>query len=136
MSSKIHVSLDVTNVEESAKFYSVLFDMNPTKLKSDYAKFDVDNPAINLTMNKGNPCCVQGLNHMGIRVEQIEQVVAAKQRLESAGYRTTDEMNTTCCYAAQDKIWTKDPNGYRWEVYIFKGDTVDANAAESTCCAK
>jgi catechol 2,3-dioxygenase-like lactoylglutathione lyase family enzyme len=136
MSSKVHVSLDVTNIEESARFYSVLFDMNPTKLKADYAKFDVENPAINLTMNKGNPCCVQGLNHMGIRVEKIEQVLAAKQRLESAGYRTSDEMGTTCCYAAQDKIWAKDPNGYRWEVYIFKGDTVDANAAESTCCAK
>jgi predicted enzyme related to lactoylglutathione lyase len=150
MSSKVHVSLDVTNIEESARFYSVLFDMNPTKLKSDYAKFDVENPAINLTMNKGNPCCVQGLSHMGIRVENIEQVLSAKQRLESAGFSTSDEMGTTCCYAVQDKIWAKDPNGVRWEVYIFKGDadksgqtTTGESAKEAaqlrealTCCVK
>ena len=27
-------------------------------------------------------------------------------------------MNTTCCYALQDKIWVTDPNGIRWEVFL------------------
>src|SRR5438445_8356236 len=100
--SKVHVSLDVENLAESVRFYSVLFDTAPTKVKPKYAKFDLEEPSLNLTMNESKPCCIQGLNHMGIRVESIEQVLAAKKRLESAGFVTSHEMGTTCCYAVQD----------------------------------
>ncbi|MDP9262953.1 MAG: VOC family protein [Acidobacteriota bacterium] len=126
MNPKLHISLDVKNVEESVRFYSALFDAPPTKLKPGYAKFDLDQPAINLTMQQATHCCLQGLSHMGLRVDATEQVLAVKQRLNAAGIPTLDEMNTTCCYAVQDKIWLTDPTGYRWEVYVFKGDTETA----------
>jgi catechol 2,3-dioxygenase-like lactoylglutathione lyase family enzyme len=126
MSPKLHLSLDVRNVEESVRFYSALFDAPPTKLKPGYAKFDLDQPAINLTMQQATHCCLQGLSHMGLRVDSTEEVLAVKQRLNAAGIPTLDEMNTTCCYAVQDKIWLTDPTGYRWEVYVFKGDTETA----------
>ena len=126
MNSKLHVSLDVKNVEESVRFYSALFDAPPTKLKPGYAKFDLDQPAINLTMQQATHCCLQGLSHMGLRVDATEEVLAVKHRLNAAGIPTLDEMNTTCCYALQDKIWLTDPTGYRWEVYVFKGDTETA----------
>lgn len=126
MNPKLHVSLDVKNVEESVRFYSALFDAPPTKLKPGYAKFDLDQPAINLTMQQASHCCLQGLSHMGVRVGSTDEVLAVKQRLNAAGIQTLDEMNTTCCYAAQDKIWLTDPTGYRWEVYVFKGDTETA----------
>ena len=122
MNPRLHVSLDVNNLEESVRFYSVLFDGQPAKLKPGYAKFDLENPGLVLTLQESSPCCIQGLSHMGIRVESLEQVLAAKQRLESAGISIREEMNTTCCYAEQDKIWAADPTGYRWEVYVFKGD--------------
>jgi len=143
MNSKAHVSIDVENLERSIEFYSVLFDTPPTKVrpqtKPTYAKFDLDEPSLNLTMNERAACCIQGLNHMGIRVDSIEQVLAAKARLEAAGFKTSDGMGTTCCYAVQDKIWAKDPNGIRWEVYLFKSDAETANgSAENAepCCAK
>src|SRR5438445_10153868 len=101
--SKVHVSLDVENLAESVRFYSVLFDTPPTKVKPKYAKFDLEDPSLNLTMNERAACCIQGLSHMGIRVDSIEQVLAAKSRLEAAGFKTSDEMETTCCYAAQAK---------------------------------
>lgn len=132
--SKLHVSLDVENLEESIAFYSTLFGQAPTKVRAGYAKFDVADPAVNVTMQEAKPCCVSGLSHLGIVVENIETVLAAKQRLKSAGYLTKDEMDSTCCYALQDKVWVKDPTGYEWEVYIFKGDTADAAPAASTCC--
>ncbi|MGH9492596.1 MAG: ArsI/CadI family heavy metal resistance metalloenzyme [Terriglobales bacterium] len=122
MNPKMHVSLDVKNVEESVRFYSALFDAPPTKVKPGYAKFDLDQPAINLTMQQATHCCLQGLSHMGVRVNSTEEVLAVKQRLNAAGIRTLDEMDTTCCYAVQDKIWLTDPTGYRWEVYVFKGN--------------
>ncbi|MGH9554738.1 MAG: ArsI/CadI family heavy metal resistance metalloenzyme [Terriglobales bacterium] len=127
MTSKVHVSLDVNDIEESARFYSALFAMPPTKLKPGYAKFDVAEPAINLTLQESRHCCLQGLSHMGIRVDSTNDVLAFKQRLEQAGIKTLDEMNTTCCYAVQDKLWISDPTGYRWEVYVFKGDTETAH---------
>ena len=141
MNAKLHLSLDVENVEESVRFYSALFDAPPTKLKPGYAKFDLDQPAVNLTMQQASHCCLQGLSHLGLRVDSTEQVFAARERLNAAGLQTRDEMNTTCCHAVQDKIWLTDPTGYRWEVYVFKGDvevseTPQAQPAgtASACC--
>jgi catechol 2,3-dioxygenase-like lactoylglutathione lyase family enzyme len=123
MTSKVHVSLDVNDIEESVRFYSALFAMTPTKVKPGYAKFDVAEPAVNLTLQESRHCCLQGLSHMGIRVDSTEDVLAFKRRLEQAGIETANEMNTTCCYAVQDKIWITDPTGFRWEVYAFKRDS-------------
>jgi predicted enzyme related to lactoylglutathione lyase len=137
MASKVHVSLDVKNLEESVRFYSTLFTTTPTKVKPGYAKFDLENPAVNLTLEEHKPCCITGVSHLGVRVESIEEVLAAKTRLSEAGFTTEDEMNTTCCYAVQDKIWAQDPTGYRWEVYIFKQDSEQAfetPKAEAVCC--
>ena len=137
MNPKVHVSLDVSDLEESIRFYSALFGAEPTKLKPGYAKFDLDHPAINLTMQQAEHCCLQGLNHMGIRVESNAEIQSYKSRLLSAGIRVEDEVNTTCCHALQDKIWAKDPSGYRWEVYVFKADVEDSKTETVTahaCC--
>lgn len=132
MTSKVHVSLDVNSIEDSVRFYSALFGMTPTKLKPGYAKFDVPDPAVNLTLQESRHCCLQGLSHMGIRVESTSDVLAFQQRLEQAGIKTATEVNTTCCDAAQDKVWVYDPTGFRWEVYACKGDSEAEHAfAES-----
>ena len=122
MNPKLHISLDVENIEDSVRFYSLFFNAAPTKLKLGYAKFDLDRPAVNLTMQKASHCCLQGLSHMGIRVESTAEVLAYKERLTQAGVSVEDEMQTVCCHALQDKIWVKDPSGYRWEIYVFNGD--------------
>jgi hypothetical protein len=94
-----------------------------------------------LTLNQRPGHTANGPNHMGVRVKGIEQVLAAKARLENSGYTTADEMGTTCCYAVQDKIWATDPNGYRWEVYVFHGDAEQfgkspvLEEAGVACCA-
>src|SRR4051812_39041227 len=121
-SLKLHVSLDVKNLEESIRFYSTLFDMQPTKLRPGYAKFDAEFPAVNLALQQKEHCCLQGLSHMGIRVPSLAEVSATKSRLNAAGFNTEDEMGSTCCSALQDKVWVEDPSGYRWEVYVFRGD--------------
>ncbi len=125
MNPKTHISLDVTNLERSLTFYSTLFGMPPTKVKPGYAKFDVAEPGLVLALQekKGFCDCICGLNHLGIRVASTEQVLAVRARLQAAGLATFDEMNTTCCYAVQDKIWVTDPSGYKWETYVFKGDS-------------
>lgn len=144
---KVHVALNVNDVDESVKFYRTMFGVDPIKLKPGYAKFDITEPALNLTLNYEGAVKDRGaLNHLGIQVDSTAAVIEAKGRLEAAGLATFDEMNTDCCHALQDKIWVTDPNGYRWEVFVVKiGDTSpelslslseSANPAQAqSCCA-
>jgi hypothetical protein len=89
-------------------------------------------------MQEKRHCCLQGLSHMGLRVATPEEMAEIQKRLQAAGYMTLDERDTTCCYALQDKFWVSDPTGYRWEVYILKADTEQADnaALPQSCCAK
>ena len=144
---KVHVALNVNDIEKSAKFYRAMFGTEPVKLKPGYAKFDVAEPALNLTLNYVGEVKERGaLNHLGVQVFSTDAVLAARERLQTAGLATFDEMGTDCCYALQDKVWVTDPNGYRWEVFVVNvGDTSPdlslsisesaiPNAAQ-TCCA-
>lgn len=121
---KVHLALNTEKFAESVEFYKVFFSKEPVKLKPGYAKFDVDNPRLNLTLNEGPVQSKGALNHLGIQVPSTDDVVAATARLTAAGLLTREETNTDCCYALQDKVWVKDPNGYEWEVFTVKvGDT-------------
>ena len=122
---KVHVALNVGDVEKSVGFYSAMFGVDPVKHKPGYAKFDIAEPPLNLTLNHSNHIASPGaLSHLGIQVPSTGLVLEAKERLNSRGLATFDEMNTDCCYALQDKIWITDPDGYRWEVFVVKvGDT-------------
>ena len=68
---KLHVSLDVKDINQSLNFYRTLFAVEPTKVKPGYAKFDLASPPVVLTLNETQGCCdrICGLNHMGVRVE-------------------------------------------------------------------
>ena len=55
-------------------------------------------------------------------MESTDDVLAAKERLVAAGLAAFDEMDTTCCYARQDKIWVRDPDGTPWEVFATHED--------------
>jgi catechol 2,3-dioxygenase-like lactoylglutathione lyase family enzyme len=147
---KTHVALNVSNVEQSVAFYQAMFGVAPVKHKPGYAKFDVDNPALNLTLNATQTLNPHGaLSHLGIQVGSTEEVKAAIHRFSEIGLALLEEKNTDCCYALQDKVWVTDPDGNRWEVFVVKvGDTapeknIDAAIAATTeqpevvqsCCA-
>jgi catechol 2,3-dioxygenase-like lactoylglutathione lyase family enzyme len=121
---KVHVGLNTEKLRESVDFYRVFFGMEPVKLKPGYAKFDVQDPGLNFTLYEGKVPEKGALNHLGIQVENTDDVVAATARLKSAGLITKEELGTDCCYALQDKVWVTDPNGYQWEFFTVKiGDT-------------
>jgi catechol 2,3-dioxygenase-like lactoylglutathione lyase family enzyme len=137
MNPKFHLSIDVESLDDSVRFYATLFGVPPAKLKPGYARFDVETPALNLTIQAKSHCCLQGLNHMALRMDTLEEVKAVRARLTAAGYTTEDELNTTCCYAVQNKFWVRDPSKYRWEVYVVKSDSESsaAEAGQKACCA-
>jgi catechol 2,3-dioxygenase-like lactoylglutathione lyase family enzyme len=140
---KVHVALNVSRFEESVKFYRAMFGVEPVKWKPNYAKFDIAEPPLNLTLNYGGEVKHQGaLNHLGIEVPSTAEVLAAKERLQNIGLVTTDEMNVECCFALQDKLWIVDPNGNRWEIFTVKVQDTQPdltiqqanNRPQQTCC--
>jgi predicted enzyme related to lactoylglutathione lyase len=140
-----HLALTVSDVQRSIPFYEALFGAAPSKVKSGYAKFEIAEPALNFTLNEGQRTEALGaFNHAGIQVESTDDVLAAKLRLQKAGLATFDEMDTTCCYARQDKIWVRDPDGTPWEVFATHEDSEEFGdggqpaavgaGAEARCC--
>ncbi len=131
---KTHISLNVSNVENSIEFYKKMLGVEPLKFKADYAKFDVANPSLNLTMNQVNFERGGSLSHLGLQVETTEEVLEMGKRWQETGLITLDEMKTDCCYALQDKTWVQDPDGNRWEVFVVLGNAEDKTIDESACC--
>jgi hypothetical protein len=43
-------------------------------------------------------------------------------------------MQTTCCFALQDKAWVSDPDGNEWEVFVVLKDNLESGSA-GTCCS-
>jgi catechol 2,3-dioxygenase-like lactoylglutathione lyase family enzyme len=124
--SRVHVAVNVTNVERSLTFYQTLFAQAPAKLRPGYAKFEVAEPPVNFTLNE-NPNIQQGVgtfSHFGIQVKSTAEVLAAKDRFIQSGLATFSEDEVTCCYAVQDKVWVTDPDGNNWEVFVV----LDADA--------
>ncbi len=145
---KTHVALRVLDIEKSVAFYQVMFGVAPVKHKADYAKFDLDTPALNLTLNESDRIESLGvLSHLGIQVDSTEAVKEAIARFTAAGLATFEEEDTDCCYALQDKVWVTDPDGNRWEIFVVKvADTAPEKNISScgvqtpsqpvkTCCA-
>ena len=127
---KAHIALNVRNVEQSVEFYRRMLGIEPGKVRSGYAKFDVQNPPLNLTLNEHAFGERGALSHLGIQVAETADVLAMRERWDSAGLTPRDEMQTKCCYAFQDKSWVRDPDGNEWEVFVVLED----NLAESAAC--
>ena len=139
--SRLQLALDVDDLEASIAFYSTLFGTEPHKVRPGYANFAVAEPPLKLVLLE-NPGRGGGINHLGIEVGDVDAVDAELTRLATAGLATTEERDTTCCYAKQDKFWVQGtPDGERWEVYTITDDAPAeqpaevAAAEEAACCA-
>ncbi|HEX8188664.1 MAG TPA: ArsI/CadI family heavy metal resistance metalloenzyme [Pyrinomonadaceae bacterium] len=129
---KAHLALNVRSVERSIGFYSKMLGLEPSKVRKGYAKFDVQNPPLNLTLNEAPFVGRGALSHLGLQVASTEDVLATRERWAGAGLATRDEMQTNCCYAVQDKTWVQDPDGNEWEVFVVLEDDLAETVA---CCA-
>lgn len=137
---KLHLSLNVADVDRSVAFYEAFFGMPAHKRRLDYANFDLAEPPLKLALNEVTRTAGGGaLAHLGLQMATPQQVQAARTRLEASGLVSFDEGDTVCCYARQDKVWVQDPDGNKWEVYVLLDDMMDedeapAAVAETLCC--
>jgi catechol 2,3-dioxygenase-like lactoylglutathione lyase family enzyme len=128
---KAHLAINVRDVAASIEFYKKMFGIEPVKVRSGYAKFDVQNPPLNFTLNQVRFDEAGALSHLGIQVASTDDVLAVRERWQEQGLTTRDEMQTNCCYALQDKTWVHDPDGNEWEVFVVLEDNLPQT---SMCC--
>ena len=124
---KAHIAINVSDVNQSTEFYRKMLGLEPCKVRTGYAKFDVQNPPLNLTLNEHKGVTAGALSHLGIQVNSTDDVMAIRQIWMDAGLITRDEMQTNCCYAIQDKTWVADPDGNQWEVFVVLEDNLQAS---------
>jgi hypothetical protein len=136
---RFHVHVHVQNLEKNIAFYSAMFDQQPTRTEADYAKWMLSDPPVNFAIStRGN---ATGVDHLGIQVDQAEELAALKASATRADMALLDEGPTTCCYARSDKYWLTDPQGIAWEQFhtldsipVFS-EAPPAPAEASACCA-
>jgi catechol 2,3-dioxygenase-like lactoylglutathione lyase family enzyme len=134
--SRLQLALNVDDLDKSVEFYSTLFGTPPAKRKPGYANFAVVEPPLKLVLIE-NPGAGGSINHLGVEVTDTAAVDAELTRLGTAGFASTEERDSTCCYAKQDKFWVQDtPNGEQWEIYTVLADseTFWGEATEATGC--
>ncbi len=135
MTGRVQLALNVNDLGESVAFYSKLFGTEPAKVRPGYANFAIAEPPLKLILME-KPGQGGSLNHLGVEVADTDAVDAEQTRLAQAGLASTDERDTTCCYAKQNKFWVEGaPNGEQWEIYTvledsptFWGDDTEAEA--------
>src|SRR4051812_41837548 len=133
---KAHLALNVHDVHKSIEFYQRMLGIEPSKVRTAYAKFDVANPPLNLTLNEVPFAGKGALSHLGIQVATTEDVTAMRDRWQEQGLAPREEMQTTCCYAVQDKAWVHDPDGNEWEAFVVLQDNLPekSDTQASACC--
>jgi catechol 2,3-dioxygenase-like lactoylglutathione lyase family enzyme len=138
--ARLQLALNVSDLDSAIAFYSTLFDSEPAKLRPGYANFAVSDPPLKLVLIEAAgtraPGLAGALNHLGVEVETPGQVDQASRRLSGAGMATTDQRDTTCCYAVQDKTWVEDSDGLPWEIYAVLADAPPETgiAGDGSCC--
>jgi len=142
---RLHVHVGVSDLTQSIGFYSTLFGAEPSVVKSDYAKWMLDDPRVNFAISAGQHAA-RGIEHLGIQVEDAGELAQVYGRLKAADRPVLDEGATTCCYAKSEKSWIADPDGVVWEAFLTNGEAtvygdspalgaLSGNAAETVCCA-
>lgn len=133
---RFHIHVGVKDLNHSIQFYSTLFGQKPTKIKDDYAKWMLEDPKVNFAIS--TRASNEGVDHLGIQVEEAQELSDITERLKKADLGIYDEGTTTCCYAESNKAWVKDPSGIAWEAYQTMDDaevfSKKPETASTSCC--
>ena len=138
---RMHVHVSVDNVPNAVGFYSALFAAQPSVVKTDYAKWMLDDPRMNFAISARG--AQPGLDHLGIQVENQDELQDVYSRLRKAGGNVIEQGATTCCYAKSEKSWISDPAGISWETFLTSGESTNYGdsfdheariAHEKACC--
>jgi len=130
--SRVQLALNVTDVDAAAEYYGKLFNAEPAKRRDGYVNFAIEDPPLKLVLIENTTG--GSINHLGVEVNSTDAVMAADRRLTGEGLDTMVEEEVACCYAVQDKTWSKDPDGVDWEIYTVLADSETMSESGATAC--
>lgn len=140
---RFHVHVAVNDLGKSIAFYSAMFGEEPAVVKSDYAKWMLEDPRINFAISHRGQS--PGVNHLGMQAEDDAELETIHANLQKADTAVIAEKGAHCCYAKSDKYWVTDPQGIAWESFrslgtipLF-GSSTDAEAVsvdQASSCGK
>ena len=116
---RFHVHVAVKDLQQSARFYSAMFGVQPTVIKPDYAKWMLDDPRVNFAISQRSQ--TPGVNHLGMQADTDEELEGIHANLLNADGAIVAEKGVHCCYAKSDKYWVTDPQGVAWESFRSLG---------------
>lgn len=144
---RIQLALNVQNIDDAVAYYAKLFDTQPHKRRAGYANFAIESPPLKLVLFE-NPDATERLHHVGVEVFETEQIDRTARRLLEQGILDQVQRDETCCHATQDKLWSQEPQGLRWEWYRITNDApteepgsdgvdkcTSAQAVGKACCS-
>ena len=132
---RFHIHISVNNLTDSIRFYNALFGTEPVKVKSDYAKWMLEDPRINFAIS--TRAGKRGVEHLGIQADDAAELEELRKQFSRANISTHSDGETTCCYAKSEKSWVNDPSGIAWEAYHTMEDAQffsGGKATEGSCC--
>ena len=141
---RFHVNVAVANLAKSIDCYKTLFGETPTVIKDDYAKWMLEDPRINFSINTSSHS--RGVDHIGLQADTMEELGSIQEALYSAGEQTFEQPDAECCYAHSSKTWVRDPDQVAWETFVTHNEITHygedhapeqrtANNEPSRCCA-
>jgi catechol 2,3-dioxygenase-like lactoylglutathione lyase family enzyme len=119
---RMHVSLYVSDINQSVNFYTQFFGQEPVKVKPNYAKYVLESPSLIISFVENKEKVHSNFGHLGFQVETVEDLNIKLWEAKKKNLVAKEEKGTNCCYAKQDKFWVNDPDGVQWEVYYFHAD--------------
>ena len=138
---RFHVHVSVDDLDANIRFYSTVFGTPPTVVKTDYAKWMLDDPRVNFALSKRG--AKAGLDHLGVQVDSDDELAQLRGQVAQAEIAALDQTGAACCYAKSNKYWVTDPQGIAWETFhtldtvpVFGEDGRNAPAAQdaTACC--
>lgn len=130
----MHVSYYISDIDKTVSFYTKLFGIEPTKVKSGYAKFELENPSLVISFVMSKEKVRSDFGHLGFQVESKQELENKLSEVQKLGLEYLEEKDVSCCYARQDKFWVSDPDGIKWEVYQFHEDVEFNDPHYATAC--
>lgn len=139
--NRFHINVSVADLDASINFYNILFGAEPTVLKEHYAKWMLEDPRINFSIDVSRKH--SGVNHVGLQADTMEELESIQSRLREAREITFDQPDAECCYARSSKTWVRDPDNVTWETFVTHGELThygndwgpDDAPSDERCCA-
>ena len=131
--TRFHVHIAVEDLDRNVAFYNALFGSEPAVTKTDYAKWELTDPAVNFAISARGRA--PGVDHLGFQVSDADGLAELEARARSADAEGLKEAGTTCCYAVSDKYWVTDPQGLAWETYHTLAEAELFTDSAKACCA-